>query len=624
MKKLSSKLWVLPMAAALTAPALAVASESSAITLTMQNTGVDADATGRVVSSIKSSSSVFGVIVSKLDANKTYAVQIGGVVEGEFVTDKKGSGKLSFKTKSNSNPLDFDPRGKTLQIHDGVATVLQAVISGTGEPSGIVVNERVLLAPTNSSDAIKGKAEYRARKDGEREFKVQVERISGTGFELFINGVKRGDLRMSGREAKIEFSTEPKKNELLLDFDPRGQVIDVMQAGAIRVTGTLLAKAQNVNVATPSIQNFSIPSTGADDNGTAKAKLRIRENARKDFSVEIEDVPVGAYELLVAGNVVGTINVVNTTSGTEGEIEFNAGDDHPDGELPLTFDPAGASIVIRKDGTVYFEGTLGSTGSTGGNGGGSVTFPPEAPTQIEENLAKTGAISGASGDAKFEIRDNGRRKFSVEIEDVPAGAYKLYVGGTLRGTINAVAVVGGVEGEIEFSYGDDNPKGELPMNFEPRGQLIEIKNANGDTIFSHLFGNGSAPGGSGSDDNGSDDNGGSGNVAQPTELKLPLISTGADSNASAEAKFRRKDNGDEDFEVEVEDVNVGAYELVVSGVVRATINVVTVPGGTRGKVEFDSDSPKAGELLLDFAVAGQEVFVRKDGTVYFSRVIPAN
>lgn len=623
MKKLSSKLWALPMAAVLVAPALAGASESSAITLTLQNTGVDADATGRVVSSLKSSSSVFGVIVSKLDANKSYAVQIGGVVEGEFVTDKKGNGKLSFKTKSNSNPLDFDPRGQTLQIHDGVATVLQAVISGTGEPSGIVVNERVLLAPTNSSDAIKGKAEYRASKKGEREFKVQVERITGGDFELFVNGVKRGDLRVSGREAKIEFSTEPKKNELLLDFDPRGQVIDVMQAGAIRATGTLLAKAQNVSVATPSLQNFSIPSTGADDNGTAKAKLRIRENARKDFSVEIEEVPVGAYELLVAGNVVGTINVAATTSGTEGEIEFNAGDDHPDGELPLTFDPAGASIVIRKDGTVYFEGVLGSNGSTGGsnNGGGSVTFPPEAPTRFEENLAKTGVISGASGDAKFEIRDNGRRKFSVEIEDVPAGAYKLYIGGTLRGTINAVAVVGGVEGEIEFSHGDDNPKGELPMTFEPRGQLIEIKNAAGDTIFSHLFGNGSAPGGSGG---GSDDNGGSGNVAQPTELKLPLISTGADSNASAEAKFRRKDNGDQDFEVEVEDVNVGSYELVVGGVVRATINVVTVPGGTRGKVEFDSDSPKAGELLLDFAVAGQEVIVRKDGTVYFSRVIPAN
>lgn len=622
MKKLSSKLWALPMAALLTAPTLAGASESSAITLTLQNTGVDADASGRVVSSIKSSSSVFGVIVSRLDANKTYAVQIGGVVEGEFVTDKKGNGKLSFKTKSNSNPLDFDPRGQTLQIHDGVATVLQAVISGTGEPSGIVVNERVLLAPTNSSDAIKGKAEYRASKKGEREFKVQVERITGGNFELFVNGVKRGDLRLSGREAKIEFSTEPKKNELLLDFDPRGQVIDVMQAGAIRVTGTLLAKAQNVNVATPSIQNFSIPSTGADDNGTAKARLRIRENARKDFSVEIEDVPVGAYELLVAGNVVGTINVVNTTSGTEGEIEFNAGDDHPDGELPLTFDPAGASIVIRKDGTVYFEGTLGSTGGTGGNtGGGSVTFPPEGPTQIEENLAKTGAISGASGDAKFEIRDNGRRKFSVEIEDVPAGTYKLYIGGTLRGTIHAAAVVGGVEGEIEFSHGDDNPKGELPMTFEPRGQLIEIKNAAGEVIFSHLFGNGSAPGGSGG---GSDDNGGSGNVAQPTELKLPLISTGADSNASAEAKFRRKDNGDEDFEVEVEDVNVGSYELVVGGVVRATINVITVEGGTRGKVEFDSDSPKAGELRLDFAVAGQEVIVRKGGTVYFSRVIPAN
>ena len=140
----------------LAAPTFAKASESSAITLTLQNTGVDADASGRVVSSIKSLSSVFGVIVSKLDANNAYAFQIGSVVEGQFTTDKKGNGKLSFKTKSNSNPLDFDPRGQTLQIHDGVTTVLQAVISGTGKPAGIMVNERVLLAPTNSSDAISG------------------------------------------------------------------------------------------------------------------------------------------------------------------------------------------------------------------------------------------------------------------------------------------------------------------------------------------------------------------------------------------------------------------------------------------------------------------------------------
>lgn len=616
MKHSSSNLWALPMAALLAIPSLAGASESSAITLTLQNTGMDPDATGRVVSSLKSSSSVFGVVVSKLDANRTYAVQIGDVVEGEFTTDKKGSGKLSFKTKSSANPLDFDPRGQTLQIHDGVATVLQAVISGTGEPAGIVVNERVLLAPTNSSDTTKGKAEYRASKKGEREFKVQVERVSGSGFELFVNGVKRGDLRSSGREAKIEFSTSPKKNELLLDFDPRGQVIDVMQDGAIRATGTLLARANNVNVATPSIQSFKFPSTGADDNATATAKLRIRENARKDFSVEIEDVPVGDYELLVAGNVVGTISVADTASGTKGEIEFSAGDDHPDGELPLTFDPAGATLVIRQGATVYFEGTFNAAGTTGGNNGGSgsVVFPPEAPTQIDENLANTGFVSSASGDAKFEIRDNGRRKFSVEIEDVAVGAYKLYVGGTLRGTISAATTASGVKGEIEFSYGDDHPEGELPLTFEPRGQLIEIKNANGDILFSHLFGNGSASNGGG----------GAGNSAMPVELKLPLISTGADPNGSADVKFRRKDNGDEDFEVEVEDVNVGAYELVVGGIVRTTIDVVAVNAGTRGKVEFDSDSPKAGELLLDFAVAGQEVIVRKDGTVYFSRVIPAN
>lgn len=608
---LSPMLLVLPFAVLIAASALGHSSDSSSISLPLQNTGIDADAAGKVAISLRSSSSVLGVTVSKLDANRAYAVQIGAIVEGQILTDKKGSGRISFKTKSASNPLDFDPRGETIMIHDGTNAVLQAVVSAAGEPAGSDVSERTQLQPQVPGDLIKGRAEYRARKNGRREFRVKVERFTDSVLELFVGGVKRGDLRLSGREAKIDFSTNPKGHDLLLDFDPRGQVVDVVQAGVIRLSGVLAAKATNVNVALPSTTILNLPSTGVDANGTARAKLRVRENARKDFSIELEDVPVGDYELVANDNVVGVIRVVNTASGTEGEIEFNAGDDHPDGELPLTFDPAGAHIVIRQGATVYFDGVFGSSSGGTGSTGGGVVFPPEPAAKIEENLARTGVIPGASGNAKYEIRDNGRRKFSVEIEDAPVGGYSLRVGGDHRGTIRVVTVTGGTEGEIEFNYGDDHPDGELPLTFDPRGLLIEVLNENGTVIFSHQFGGGSAPGGTGT-----------GSGAGECEVKLPLISTGADPNASAEAKFRRKANGDEDLEVEVEDVAVGAYELLVGGEVRATIQVVTVEGGTRGKVEFDSDSPQAGELLLNFPVAGQEIVIRREGTTYFSRVMP--
>lgn len=617
---LSPMLLVLPFAVLLAASAHGHSSDSSSISLPLQNTGIDADADGKVAISLRSSSSVFGVTVSKLDANRAYAVQIGTIVQGQILTDKKGSGRISFKTKSASNPLDFDPRGETIMIHDGTNAMLQAVVSSAGEPAGSDVSERTQLQPQVPGDLVKGRAEYRARKDGRREFRVKVERFTNSVFELFVGGVKRGDLRLSGREAKIDFSTNPKGHGLLLDFDPRGQVVDVVQAGVVRLSGVLAAKAMNVNVALPSTTILNLPSTGVDADGTARARLRVRENARKDFSIEVEGVPAGDYELVANDNVAGVIRVLNSANGTEGEIEFNAGDDHPDGELPLTFDPVGAHIVIRQGATVYFDGVFssssGGTGTTGGSGnnGSNVVFPPETAGKIEENLTRTGVISGASGDAKYEIRDNGRRKFSVEIEDVPTGDYSLRVGGDHRGTIRVVTVVGGTEGEIEFNYGDDHPDGELPLTFDPRGKLIEVVNDSGTVIFSHTFGGGSAPGGS----TGS----GTGSGAGECEVKLPLISTGADSNASAEAKFRRKAGGDEDLEVEIEDVVVGAYELLVGGEVRATIQVVTVEGGTRGKVEFDSDSPQAGELLLNFPVAGQEIVIRQGGTSYFSRVMP--
>jgi len=48
-------------------------------------------------------------------------------------------------------------------------------------------------------------------------------------------------------------------------------------------------------------------------------------------------------------------------------------------------------------------------------------------SEIEVDLTNAGVFPEASGDAKFEARDD-RTEFSVEIEDVPAGNYDLKVG----------------------------------------------------------------------------------------------------------------------------------------------------------------------------------------------------
>jgi hypothetical protein len=287
-------------------------------------------------------------------------------------------------------------------------------------------------------------------------------------------------------------------------------------------------------------------------------------------------------------------------------------------------------------------------------------------------LASTGLDPDASATAELASQTNGELEFEVEVEDVDPGEYPLVVGGIQRGVISAQLVDGRVRGKLKFEAGDDrrrsavrhggddpvgddrggltggqgadDPVGDdrggltggngaddpatadqggsgaasggdttprLPLQFDPRGQLIEIKNSAG-TFFSHVFGDGSATPGAG----------GTGGATVPGIITVALFSSGADDNATGKAEFKRDDRGGESFEVEVEDVSRGAFELLVGGAVRGTLQVDATDNGTRGKIEFD-DEPASGEQLLNFDPLGQLITIRKDGVVYFERTFPS-
>jgi hypothetical protein len=230
-----------------------------------------------------------------------------------------------------------------------------------------------------------------------------------------------------------------------------------------------------------------------------------------------------------------------------------------------------------------------------------------SPHVARSVIASTGADPDGHAEAKLRIDSRARKHFSVEIEDVPVGTYDLFVNGVDVANIVVTAVTGGTRGEVEFTNGDDDPD-ELPLTFDPAGKTLAVRQ--GATVFFQgTFSPGTGAGG------------GAPGPVVPFDIDLPLVSSGADPNASAKAELKRKVSGEMSFEVEVEDVNVGAYELVVGGTVRGTLNVVAVTGGTRGKIEFETE-PGAGQLLLDFTVAGQTVVIRQGATVFFSRTFP--
>jgi hypothetical protein len=469
------------------------------------------------------------------------------------------------------------------------------VISDAGEPSNSSVVERAEFRIPGSK--MKAVSQFVVFKTGRRTFSVHVTGFSGSSLTLHVDGILRGGFTVKGSSAKINFDTTPAKaGVLLLDFDPRGKVIDISQDSNLLITGPMAAQARNVNFATPKSRAAFIPSTGIDADGTARVKLKVEKDARQKCSVELEDVPAGSYQLLADGTAVADIQVTSGSEGTEGEVEFSNRDDEPD-ELPLTFDPATSVFTVQREGAVYFQGEL----TYAGNGGSGTS----TPVSLEERLSSTGLDADAHAKAEFEIDDRGRHKFSVEIEDVPAGGYELWVGGVPRGSIEAESDDDGIEGEIEFESGDDDSD-ELPLDFDPRGLLIEVKNGSG-TFFSHNFGSG---------------DGGNGTSAPQVKVGLPLFNTGTAVGATAEMKFKRDDDGDESFEVEVEDAPTGSYELWVGATQRATIVVENTDSGTEGEVEFE-DSPKPGHLPLDFDPRGELISVVRDGVTCFQRLLPA-
>lgn len=215
----------------------------------------------------------------------------------------------------------------------------------------------------------------------------------------------------------------------------------------------------------------------------AQGKLKFEESVeRTEFSAEVEDLPTGTYSLVVAGVNRGNLQVVTVAGGTEAELEFRSPVEP--GKQLLDFDPRGKLVQVKQGATVFLSATLGSSSTTppppppGGDG----SAPPFGNGEYEMSV-EPGGNDGP--ELKARLRQSASRvDFNVELEDVPAGSYRLNVGGVDQGTIQVRAVAGGTEGELEFSYPTD--AGDLPLDFDPRGKFIDILSA-GQVVISGLF-----------------------------------------------------------------------------------------------------------------------------------------
>jgi hypothetical protein len=157
----------------------------------------------------------------------------------------EGEGELEFRSPEIDDKLNlnFDPRGCKIELLEGDVVLLttgEEVLSEKmpGKPDDDDDEDGIKLEAefTNTGEAgfeeASGEAEYEMETD-ETEFSVKIKDVSAGFYTVEVNAVIVGEIEVVEDEGKIKFSDPQEADTQLLDFDPRGQLIEIRQAVAV-------------------------------------------------------------------------------------------------------------------------------------------------------------------------------------------------------------------------------------------------------------------------------------------------------------------------------------------------------------------------------------------------------
>ena len=226
-------------------------------------------------------------------------------------------------------------------------------------------------------------------------------------------------------------------------------------------------------------------TANAPSGSRVRAKIKRLPSGKIELEFDGRNLAEGSYDVVINGQTLGQLVMVQDGKRTEGEVEFETNPNKSD-ELPLPFDPIGLPVEIVKDGTTYFTGTVPDPGtSTGGgdddgddddddNGGG---------VPVTVNLTKASGLSSeAEGSIEVKFGTSGVTGLEVEVEEIPAGNYDFSVGGVKRGTLVVSSVKGKLRGKLRYENSPDDDD-ELLLDFDVAGEAILISQS-GNTFFS--------------------------------------------------------------------------------------------------------------------------------------------
>jgi hypothetical protein len=196
----------------------------------------------------------FVVKASGLAPNTSHDVHVDGSPVGTLVTNGGGAGKAHFEAKKNGKSkgkkkqaLGVDPRGLLVEVFDATTLMLSGPMLAQIDGISVCAPSQTLVALTNEPGVLgTGTAEFEVEDDCDRSFEVELDDVTPDTYDVFVGGADVGDLVAvdigSGGDGTLAFDTDPDDpGEQLLDFDPRGQAVEVrlQSDGSLVMSGAL-------------------------------------------------------------------------------------------------------------------------------------------------------------------------------------------------------------------------------------------------------------------------------------------------------------------------------------------------------------------------------------------------
>ena len=260
--------------------------------------------------------------------------------------------------------------------------------------------------------------------------------------------------------------------------DPRGKFLVIADGTDVSmeiVGGWLYGEPQDDGPKTKIKEATELaPDEDASPSGRVAARYDMRPNGHGKLSISMKNVPVDDYEILVDGTPIATLTP-NPAGNAKADFQTRPLKGKGSGKVKphrkkqqLNFDPRRKEILVRlvADQTPVFVGPMLAQ---------IEGLNSCSPTSTDSPL-NGGAGSGV---AALELEENCETAFDVEIADVAAGSYDLYVDGALVASFAAADDgLGTVRGFVRFDPTPDAGEDELPLDFAVgSGSLVEVFNA---------------------------------------------------------------------------------------------------------------------------------------------------